>query len=258
MITCSQCKSQYPIIKKIPILWNSFENYLSTRPSLGGYLFTTSINPNMKKFIKTSLCKILPTNNDQSIVERRWTQIYQNNKTSEFYNVLYKKLSELTNLGLVLEYGCSIGLFSSKLTTSVKHIFGIDISFSSIDIAKRTFNENSDYFVTDSMFSIFGKLKFDTILALNLLELVEPISFLTKLTAQAKKYIVISDPYDYDRGTKSVKNPVYEKELRRFVRKLNFSLIQNTKNPSEIPWTLMINNRCYLNYKVDLLVAKRK
>jgi uncharacterized protein YbaR (Trm112 family) len=36
ILECVNCKSLYPIIEKIPILWNDFSNYLSNRRLLGG------------------------------------------------------------------------------------------------------------------------------------------------------------------------------------------------------------------------------
>ena len=39
ILTCVKCGLKYPIIEKIPIMWNNFSRYLSTRKSLGGYLY---------------------------------------------------------------------------------------------------------------------------------------------------------------------------------------------------------------------------
>ncbi|MDH3619123.1 MAG: methyltransferase type 11, partial [Nitrosopumilus sp.] len=36
ILECKKCKSQYPIIEKIPILWDDFTNYISNRRMLGG------------------------------------------------------------------------------------------------------------------------------------------------------------------------------------------------------------------------------
>lgn len=258
MLICNKCNAKYPVINKVPILWDSFANYLSNRPSLGGYLFSRSTRSEIKQFIKNSLGKIKKTNIDQNIVEKRWAKIYQNNSSSKFYSRVCKNLLDFGNLGLVLDCGCSIGTISSRLSEFSECVFGIDSSFSAVEIAKNTFKKNLDYFVADSMSCIFGKTKFDNVLALNILELVEPIPFIKKIFLQTGGNLIISDPYDYDRGQHSVKNPLYAKELRETLQKLNFKITNATKNPSEITWTLNINPRCSLRYKVDLIIANKQ
>ncbi len=54
ILECKKCKSLYPIIEKIPILWDDFTNYISMRRELGGKLVHSVSNP-MKKFLKNSL-----------------------------------------------------------------------------------------------------------------------------------------------------------------------------------------------------------
>ena len=39
MMECKKCNSKYPIIEKIPILWDDFSNYLSSRKKLGGQIY---------------------------------------------------------------------------------------------------------------------------------------------------------------------------------------------------------------------------
>ena len=96
------------------------------------------------------------------------------------------------------------------------------------------------------------------ILALNLLELIEPIDFLKHISAQIQKgNLIISDPYDYDRGINSVKNPLDENTLRQNLRNLKFNIISNTNVPSKISWNLKLNPRTTLNYKVDLVIAEK-
>ena len=70
-------------------------------------------------------------------------------------------------------------------------------------------------------------------------------------------YLVISDPYDYDRGINSVKQPMNENILREKLIEFNFRIINNTKNPSFTPWNLKLYDRASLNYKVDIVIAKK-
>lgn len=257
ILECKKCKSSYPIIEKIPVLWDDFGNYISNRRMLGGKL-VNSVSSKMKPYLKNSLSKKTSGLEDRTLLENRWAKIYQNSKRSKFYSTIKKELKQLPKSKIALEYGCSIGIITSFLAQSSQIVFGIDKSFSAIKIAKKTPKENLDYFVADSLSNIFGKNSFDMIIALNLLELIEPIEFLKQISNQIPKgYLIISDPYDYDRGITSVKKPLDEKTLRQKLRDLKFNLTNETKNPSNIPWNLQLNPRAILNYKVDLVIAKK-
>jgi ubiquinone/menaquinone biosynthesis C-methylase UbiE len=147
---------------------------------------------------------------------------------------------------------------SSFLANSSQTVFGVDRSFSAIKIATRISKENLDYFVADSLSPIFGNTNFDLIVALNLLELIEPVDFLKQISSHIQRgYLIISDPYDYDRGKNSVKKPLDENTLRQNLKNLKFRIISGTNHPSKISWNLKLNPRTKLNYKVDLVVAEK-
>jgi 2-polyprenyl-3-methyl-5-hydroxy-6-metoxy-1,4-benzoquinol methylase/uncharacterized protein YbaR (Trm112 family) len=257
ILECPKCNGQYPIIEKIPILWNDFPHYLSSRKKLGGKLYQLIENLKLKKFCKSSLLNS-QINDDRTALEERWSVIYQNSKSSKFYSEIQKNLNSLQKSNLILEYGCSIGIMTSFLAKSNKMVFGIDRSFAALRIAKKSHKNNLDYVVADFLSPIFGKLKFDLVLALNVLELVEPMDFLKHVSKQISKgYFVISDPYDFDRGINSVKKPLDEKSLRMNLLKSDFKIIPKTKIPSHIPWNLKLNSRATLNYAVDLIIVKK-
>ena len=258
ILECSKCSGQYPIIEKIPILWNDFSLYLSSRKKLGGKLYRLIENLKLKKFCKSSLSDISQTHEDRTALEERWSLIYQNSKSSKFYFEIQKNLNSLQKSNFVLEYGCSIGITTSFLAKSNKMVFGVDRSFSALRIAKKLSKNNLDYFVADFLSPIFGKLPFDLVLALNVLELVEPMEFLKHVSKQIDKgYFVISDPYDFDRGINSVKKPLDEKLLRTNLQNLDFQITSQTKTFSHISWNLKLNPRAILNYDVDLVIAKK-
>ena len=257
ILECVKCKSVYPIIEKIPILWDDFSNYLSNRRLLGGRL-VNSVSGKMRNFLKNSLAENNKNIEDRTNLEEKWTTIYQNSTRSRFYSRIKNEISRLPNSNLVLEYGCSIGKITSSLATSNQTVFGVDRSFSAIKVATQESKENLDYFVADSLSPIFGKTKFDLIVALNLLELIEPIDFLKKISSQIQKgFLLLSDPYDYNRGKNSVKKPLYEATLRENLKNFKFRMVKNTDKPSHISWNLKLNPRTTLNYKVDLLIAEK-
>jgi len=257
ILECKKCKLVFPIIEKIPILWDDFSNYLSNRKILSGKIYQLGITEKMKSFLKSSLSKIVFVN-DRTSLEERWSKIYQNSRHSKFYSLIKNNLESLPKSNLVLEHGCSIGIVTSFLADSNKMVFGIDKSFTALRFAKEINKNNLDYIVADSLSPIFAKLQFNLVIALNILELVEPLELLKHVSKQISSgYFVISDPYDFDRGANSVRKPLDESQLRTNLEKFGFKISTKTKNPSHIPWNLKLNPRTTLKYKVDLIIGKK-
>ena len=258
ILACKKCTLCFPIIKKIPIIWDDFSKYISERMMLGGKLYNSVSHDKMKKFLKHSLSNSKRNTDDRTTLEERWSKIYQNSQKSKFYSIIKNELGAMPKSKLVLEYGCSIGILSSFLANSNQNVFGIDRSFSAISIAKKTQKDNLDYFVADLVSDVFGKTKFDLILALNVLELVEPKDLLQHIYKQILKgSFVLSDPYDFDRGKNSVKKSLDELALRTSLEELGFAITVKTNKPSYLTWNLKLNLRSTLNYKVDLIIAKK-
>jgi 2-polyprenyl-3-methyl-5-hydroxy-6-metoxy-1,4-benzoquinol methylase len=161
--------------------------------------------------------------------------------------------------GLALEHGCSIGHMTQYLAESSNFAFGIDKSFYAIKEAKKSKQKNLDFFVADSLVQPFGKTRFDKVLVLNLFELIEPKRLLKLLANQVGRcgILVLSDPYDFERGQKSVKEPIYADSLREEVRKYGFTISKETREPSFIPWNLKLNERASLNYLADLVIVSK-
>ena len=258
-LICSSCKTEFPIIQKIPIIMKDFVSYIGSRTSLGGRLHHLANTTVMKQFIRKSLSKIKKTHNDDySLVEERWSEIYISNRDSSFYSVIKNKLSDFPSCDNVLEFGSSVGIVSSFLRKRHKNVLCVDTSFTATSYAKKKSFENLDFFVSDALNHPFGKKKFDLILALNMLEIVEPIKILETISKQIKNgYVILTDPYDYTRGKNSVKTPLYTKDVRKKLRNTGFTIVKKTNQPSYINWTLKINPRTKLVYQVDLIVGKK-
>ena len=94
------------------------------------------------------------------------------------------------------------------------------------------------------------------IVGLNVLELIEPLDFLKTVSLQVKGILIISDPYDFERGKNSVRLRVDSNSSREELKKLGFVFMQKTEKPSFLPWKLNINERLSLYYRVDLIIAK--
>jgi hypothetical protein len=69
--------------------------------------------------------------------------------------------------------------------------------------------------------------------------------------------LLLSDPYDFERGDKSVREPLYADSLRYELRKYGFSIHPKTKKPSFVPWRLKLHERASLHYEADLVIAKK-
>lgn len=258
ILECKNCNLIFPILQKIPVLWDDFSEYLSHRKILCGIIYKSIISEKLKKFVKSSLSKISKFNDDRTALEKRWSLIYQNSKDSKFYLHIKNNLDSIAPSNLVLEYGCSIGIMTSWLADSHQMVFGIDRSFSALSNAKKYYKHNLDYAVADLLSPIFGKLQFDLIYALNILELIEPTIFLKQLSKQISSgYLMITTPYDFVRDTNSVKTPLDELTLRTSLENLGFRIMPKTRKPSFIPWNLKLNPRTTLNYKVDLVMGKK-
>ena len=257
-LECKKCNLSFPIISNIPILWDDFSAFLSTRTLLGGELLLKSKSSKMKKFVKNSLSNVKRNLEDRTLIEQRWAKIYHNSKNSNFYLKILNHLNKIPRSEFVLEHGCSIGLACEKLAKKHDIVFGIDSSFASLIHAKKTKTINLDYFVADSLFHPFGNQKFGLVVALNLLEIVEPTKLLQIISNQVRHgFVLLSDPYDYMRDQKSVKTPVDAYELRAKLKNLGFKITPNTKKPSFVSWNLILNERASLNYKVDVLLLQR-
>ncbi len=258
ILECNRCNLEFPIIEKIPILWDDFSEYLSSRKILSGKLYQLIQTDRLKKFLKSSLSKINPVYDDRTELEERWSTIYQNSKNSKFYSLLKSNLNVAKKSNLVLEYGCSIGIMTSFLAESHQMVFGIDRSFTALRYAKKSYKNNLDYIVSDFLYPVFGNLQFDLVLALNVLELIEPMELLNHVSKQISTgYFVVTDPYDFDRGSNSVKKSLDEITLRMNLKNLGFKITSKTKNPSDISWNLRLNQRATLNYKVDFVIGKK-
>ena len=259
-LICTNCRTESPIIQKIPIMMDNFIMYIEKRRTLGGKLHSLSTTIKMKKFVKNSLSKIRkPYQDDHSLIEKRWFEIYTSNRNTSFYSIVRKNMSDLPVCDNVLEFGSSIGTVSNFLGKKHKNIFSVDTSFIATLYAKEKSFKNTDFFVADALNHPFGKKKFDLILALNVLEIIEPTKLLEIISKQIDDgYVIITDPYDYTRGKASIKIPLYAKDVRKKLRDVGFTIIKKTNQVSFINWILKINSRTKLVYQNDLIIGKKR
>jgi len=149
----------------------------------------------------------------------------------------------------ILEMGCSAGNLPHN-----NMLMGVDISFPALIYAKRK-SPNVRYVLADINQGRFST--HDVVVALNMLDVVEPHVLLKSMISHATKYIVLSDPYDYSRGDSTVKTPMDSITIREHIRHLGFQVSDDTAQPSFVPWEIRINSRTSVRYLVDIIVARR-
>jgi len=254
-LTCRRCAHVFPIVMKIPVMWKTLRSYLSERRKLGGLLYAQAGDPRLKSFIRQSLGgdRLLA---DKSDHESHWARVYSSSRDSAFYSKVRRVVTRLDS-DTALEHGCSVGTVSAHLSKHNRHTLGIDRSFSALLVAKTDFDERSDYFVADSLNHPFGSRRFDTVVGLNLLEIIEPTELLSVLSRQVGGTLVLADPYDNDRGASSVRRPVGPGSLRLELARRRFRISADTQRPGFIPWRLKISDRAEMRYRVDLVVSTR-
>jgi len=137
-------------------------------------------------------------------------------------------------------------------------VVGIDSSYDAIAQAKGA-GADACYAVGDSTSCITGGLRFDLVVALNMLELIEPLELIRHMSSQTLPgaYVAMADPYDFERGPGPVPRRIDEHSLRAALTEHGFEISADTAEPSYIPWRLEINPRTVLNYKVDLVIGAR-
>lgn len=256
-LNCTSCNSRYPIISKVPLLLKDLPSYFSIRMSLGGQLLLMAKSEQLRNYVKDVLKKVKHTWDDTADLDKRWVGIYRQSTRSKFYSQIRRSIQKLPVCDLVLEHGCSVGYVANHASRRHKTVIGIDKSFYGILEAKKHHTKNSDFIVADSLHPPFGNTKFNLVLALNLLDIIEPNELLSVVLRQADRFLLLSDPYDFERGKGSVNQRITPEELRQKVLDAGFRLIQRTAKPAYIPWKLNVNPRLDLNYKVDMIVGKK-
>lgn len=280
-LKCDRCQTLYPIVEGVPIIVKNFVKYSESRVTTFGNWLLNSKTDKMKNFLKKFGHQITPGQAKDDRYEEmgvwfmpyRWVQYdYSSDdrflrtlkwrlKPNEFYDRIIHTVNPKPD-GIALDIGCSMGYSTLRLAKKYAYVVGTDLSFSFIKEARRRMvssqEENVEFCVADSLHAPFNYMKFDLILALNLLELVQPTDLLSSVHWLLKPHatVVFADPYDYnDESHQSRK--VDAQAFRTMVMNAGFKLVEKTRTESYIPWIIKIYERAYLFYFVDYIIARK-
>lgn len=248
---CVACGAMYPVISGIPVMFGDLRRYMSQRRSVGEQMMRLGSGAS-----RDMVAAAMPEDHKADAsgsAERRWAAIYQSNDNTSTYRHILDAMPAAAGL-TVLEHGCSVGVMSRLLNDAGASVTGVDTSFPALRMAAQQ-TRCVRYAVADSMSLSCGT--FDAVVALNVLELIEPRALLGAMADRAARYVVVADPYDYARGSRSVARPVGAAAVRKLLDASGFEVTAETRKPSFVPWNLRISSRVTLRYLLDVIIAKR-
>lgn len=274
-LSCKLCNTQYPILEGVPLLVENFSKYASQRINTFGKWIVKCKSSGIKSYLKSEGLKIHgPTMSDRYEENSRWYESYlhfrqdfplddkllpllkKEIKPDNIYKMLTDENLSLDGIGL--DIGCSIGSSTFELSKKLSYVFGIDLSFSFILEARKIMQSrkiyNIEFIVADATNLPFESHFFQSIVALNVIDRIDFYKLVSSVNGCIKKQgkLVLIDPYDF------VDNNSKDKLDSTRIRQELESMGYNTEyGDSYIPWILRVNERCYLFYFVDLVVATK-
>jgi len=272
-LSCNTCNSQFPIIQGVPIILQNFHDYARRRIMTYGKWIMNSKSSKLKDFLRSIGTKIhLPTSNDPYEEHNSLYKAYLYNhyhyhfddrllslfkrkiEPDHIYRMLGKKNLNLKGIGL--DIGCSIGLSTFELAKILPFVFGVDLSFSFIlkarKIMRNKMSKNIEFLVSDAVNLPFESSYFQSIIALNLVDRVDPNKLLVSINRCIKDNgkLILIDPYHFvNNGTDQFDSI----RIRKIIEKFGYKI---SSNESYIPWIVKMNKRAYLFYFVDFIIAE--
>ena len=279
---CTECDIKYPIIEGIAILVENISEYIQNRTEMYGKWLLNCSSKEMKEYLKEKGKSILLPNRTSRYEDGgiwympyKWFQqdnhkedrLIKSLKGNPNPNELYDRIINSINPkidGIALDVGCAMGKTTLQLAKKFSFVVGIDLSFSFIKEARKNMQEfrqgNAEFCVADAELPPFHPMKFDLIMTINLIELVDIKKLLSSChwLLKPQSDIIITDPYDFNRE-KILEKKYDARSFRNLIEENGFEINESyLKKEAFIPWILKINERTYLFYFVDFIKAKKR
>ena len=318
ILTCGVCRCEYPIVSGVLITVPDVSSYIKSqfsaivsRCTLNGgissdlLLYMCNKGYNLAKAecreyydstrkLSTYICnhydditQVVPkTNSFGQYLHEGYNNFYE-----YALNLLATSLPLLKERQRAIDVGCYVGGVVNRLASSFERLYGIDISFAGILLArqilvgyptrvteydlyldgnislkrmlKTSLRENVDFLVASALSIPFRSTHFDLITNFNLLELVsDPGHMLQELLRISHKntQILITSPYWWEDDEASTENWVGGRDrqstpeaVRSLLKKLGVEVIAEER---EVPWILRYNNRAFMSFVNDMLIGK--
>jgi SAM-dependent methyltransferase/uncharacterized protein YbaR (Trm112 family) len=274
-LKCNICNSRYPIIQGVPIVLQNFHEYARRRIITYGKWIVNSKSSKLRDFLRSVGMKIrYPTSNDiyeeNNLLYRAYSYNHHNYhfddrllsllkkkiEPNHIYRMLRNKNLDLNGIGL--DIGCSFGSSTFELAKRLPFVFGVDLSFSFILEARKIIHgkmvKNVEFIVSDAINLPFDSKFFQCVIALNLVDRVDPLKLLDSINSCIKDNgkLILIDPYHF---VNENSNDHFDSiQIRKIVERLGYLI---NSNESYIPWIVKMNERSYLFYFVDFIVANR-
>jgi SAM-dependent methyltransferase len=278
---CTVCNVKYPIIEGIAIVVKDISEYIQSRIEMYGKWLLNCTSKEMKEYLKEIGKTLhLPTatsryedggiwympykwfHQDNHKEDRLIKSLKGNPNPNELYDRVINSINPKID-GIALDMGCAMGKTTIQLAQKYSFVIGIDLSFSFIKEARRHMQEfrqgNAEFCVSDVEYPPFHPMKFDLIIAINLIELVDIKKLLSSChwLLKPQSDIIITDPYDFNRQKETDKK-YNARSFRNLIEESGFEINESfMKKEAFIPWILKINERTYLFYFVDFIKAKK-
>ena len=273
-LSCSICNSQYPIIQGVPIVLQNFHDYARQRIMTYGKWIMTSKSFKLKDFLRSIGKKIhSPTSSDlyeeNNSLYKAYLYNFHNHhfddrllslfkrkiEPDHIYRMLGKKSLNLNGIGL--DIGCSIGSSTFELAKRLPFVFGVDLSFSFILKARKLMRDkmrkNVEFVVSDAINLPFESSYFRSIIALNVVDRVDPNKLMVSINRCIKNNgkLILIDPYHFVKDNTDQFDSI---QIRKIVENFGYKI---SSNESYIPWIMKMSERAYLFYFVDFIVANK-
>jgi SAM-dependent methyltransferase/uncharacterized protein YbaR (Trm112 family) len=274
-LSCKSCNLKYPIIQGVPILLENFHEYARQRIITYGKWIINSKSSKLKSFLRSEGTKIRsPTYNDRYEENSIWYKSYLNThqgypsddrllsllkkqiKPDHIYKMLSNKNLNLNGVGL--DIGCSFGSSTFELSKKLTYVFGVDLSFSFILEARKIMNNkksrNVEFIVADATNLPFESKFFQSIIALNIVDRIDLYKLISSVNSCIKNNgkLILIDPYHFvDNNGKDQFDSI---QIRKIIEEFGYRI--NNKE-YYIPWIVKMNERSYLFYFVDFIIANR-